>query len=151
MNNKILISAVAIIVIASGIYFFTREKNEAVDSIKDAEKTIMVKADEVVNEPTLETAAPMPKIKEFNVTARRFVFEPDTIRVKQGDAVKLNITSVDVTHGFSISEFGVNADLKPNQKTTVEFIASKSGEYTFSCSVVCGAGHPNMKGTLIIE
>lgn len=131
MNNKILI-LVVVIIIAGAVYFSAREKNETANSIKDAEEITMVE-------------------KEFSMTARRFAFEPDNIRVKKGDAVKLKITSVDVTHGFSISEFGVNAELKPSQTTIVEFVASKSGTFTFSCSVVCGAGHPDMKGTLVVE
>lgn len=162
MNNKILILAVAIIVIAGGIYFFAREKDNVRNSIKEAEENMVVEAEnpttpnapvvpEITNETAPETAILTPEIKEFNITARRFVFEPDNIRVKKGDAVKLNITSVDVTHGFSISEFGVNANLEPGKMTIVEFVASKSGTFTFFCSVVCGAGHPDMKGALVVE
>lgn len=91
------------------------------------------------------------KLKEFDMSARQWSFEPATIMVKEGDTVRLNIKSEDVTHGFAISEFGVNERLLPGKTTTVEFVADKKGEYIFFCSVPCGSGHGGMKGKLIVE
>ena len=88
---------------------------------------------------------------EINMIAKRWSFEPATITVNEGDDVKLNIESVDVTHGFSIFEFGVNERLTPGKTTTVEFNADKAGEYTFFCTVPCGRGHSGMNGKLIVE
>lgn len=90
-------------------------------------------------------------IKEFEMTAKQWEFNPSTITVSQGDKVKLNINSIDVDHGFAISEFGVNETLSSGQTTTVEFTADKVGTYTFFCSVQCGAGHSNMQGQLEVE
>mgnify|MGYP001568945141 CR=1 FL=1 len=90
-------------------------------------------------------------VKEFDMTARQWAFEPATITVKEGDTVRLNIKSKDVTHGFAIFEFDVNERLQPGKTTTVEFVADKKGEYTFFCSVQCGQGHRDMKGKLIVE
>jgi len=98
-----------------------------------------------------KTLTPTSQTKEFTIVARRFVFEPDTITVNAGDTVKLTINSVDVTHGFAISEFGVNATLFPGQTKTVEFVASRSGTYRMFCSIVCGSGHSSMKGTLVVQ
>ena len=68
-----------------------------------------------------------------------------------GDTVKLTINSIDVTHGFAISEFGVNVTLPRGKTKTVEFVASLAGTYKMFCSVVCGSGHSSMKGTLIVQ
>ncbi len=70
------------------------------------------------------------------------------ITVKKGEQVRLNITSIDVTHGFSIPDFGVNTSLVPNQTNTVEFTATKTGTFSFFCSIFCGSGHSGMRGTL---
>ena len=91
------------------------------------------------------------KIKEFDMTARQWAFEPSTIMVKEGDTVRLNIKNEDVAHGFAIFEFNVNERLPPGKTTTIEFTADKKGEYTFFCSVSCGQGHRDMKGKLIVE
>ena len=98
-----------------------------------------------------ETIVSDSKIKEFDMTARQWAFEPSTIIVNEGDTVRLNIKSKDVTHGFVISELGVNERVLPGKTTTVEFVADKKGEYTFFCSVPCGSGHGGMRGKLIVK
>ena len=95
--------------------------------------------------------APTSNVVEIDMVAKQWDFTPSTITVNEGDKVKLNIRSVDVTHGFAIFEFGVNERLTPGETTTVEFVADKAGEYTFSCSVPCGSGHGGMRGKLIVE
>ena len=90
-------------------------------------------------------------VKEFTMTAKQFEFAPSTITVKEGDTVKLRITSMDVTHGFSLPDFGVNAQLPVGETKDVEFVADKKGAYTFACSVMCGSGHSGMKGMLVVE
>ena len=97
------------------------------------------------------TTAPTGEIKEFEITAKQFSFEPNVITVNKGDRVKLKVTSADVTHGFSINEFGVTQNLEPGKTATVEFVADKSGTFPFYCSVVCGSGHSGMKGQLVVK
>lgn len=89
--------------------------------------------------------------KVINIIARQWSFTPETIIVKQGTKIILNIKSVDVTHGFSLPEFGISVDLSPGKAEKVEFIASKTGKFPFRCSVFCGAGHPKMTGLLVVE
>jgi cytochrome c oxidase subunit 2 len=91
------------------------------------------------------------EVKEFDMTAKQWEFDPPTITVSQGDLVRLNISSIDVSHGFAIPEFGVNQRLEPNNTATVEFSADKKGTFRFFCSVICGAGHSDMSGTLVVE
>ncbi len=121
--------------------------NEPSASPVQAEMPIPGQEDEV--EETIVVSD--SKIKEFDMTARQWSFEPAIITVNEGDTVRLNIKSEDVTHGFAISEFDVNERILPGKTTTVEFVADKKGEYTFFCSVPCGAGHGGMKGKLIVE
>lgn len=90
-------------------------------------------------------------VKSFTMTAKQWAFEPATITVNKGDKVKLTITSIDVEHGFALSEFGVNTALAPGKTEVVEFTADKSGTFSYVCSVFCGAGHGGMRGTLIVK
>src|SRR3989344_996016 len=87
----------------------------------------------------------------INMKARKFEFEPSIIKVKQGDKVKLIITSEDVAHGFAISDYNINKKLESGKTETIEFTADKKGEFTFFCSVLCGSGHSDMQGKLIVE
>lgn len=90
-------------------------------------------------------------VKEFEMTARQWEFTPSTIRVNEGDNVKLTINSIDVAHGFGLPDFGVNERLEPGKTVTVEFTADKKGTFAFACTVFCGTGHSGMRGTLIVE
>lgn len=92
-----------------------------------------------------------PGIKTFAVTAKSWDFEPKIIKVKKGDKVVLNIKATDVAHGFMIPEFNIDEMLPAGKTTKVEFTASKSGTFTFSCSWICGEGHSKMTGQLIVE
>jgi len=99
----------------------------------------------------VQNEAPTPGFVEIDMIARQWDFVPSRITVKEGDKVKLNIRTVDVTHGFTLFEFGVSERLTPGTTTTVEFTADKKGDYTFFCSVPCGRGHSAMKGKLVVE
>ncbi|MCR4284814.1 MAG: cupredoxin domain-containing protein [archaeon] len=91
------------------------------------------------------------QVKEFNITARSWRFEPDTIEVNQGDKIIINLNSIDVSHGINIPELGVSLKTGSGETKTVEFIAGKKGEFSFSCNVYCGEGHGLMRGKLIVR
>lgn len=102
------------------------------------------------SQPTTPPASE-PIIKEFTITAKRFTWDPAQITVKLNDRVRLKVTSVDVTHGISIPQFNVSEVLPPNETKTIEFIADKQGTFRFFCSVYCGSGHGDMKGSLVVQ
>jgi cytochrome c oxidase subunit 2 len=77
-------------------------------------------------------------------------FANTTIIVQKGDTIILRIKDLDVPHGFGLPEFGVNAVTPPGEVTEVTFVASSTGKFTFFCTVFCGSGHPEHKGTLIV-
>jgi heme/copper-type cytochrome/quinol oxidase subunit 2 len=41
--------------------------------------------------------------------------------------------------------------VKKGQKTEINFVAEKAGEFAIVCSVYCGPGHAEMKGKLIVK
>lgn len=102
-------------------------------------------------QPSQQTTPPSVDVKEFKMTAKQFAFTPDTIEVNKGDKVRLVITSMDVPHGFSIPEYGINERLNPGKPATIEFTADKEGTFTTFCSVFCGSGHSNMKGKIVVK
>ncbi len=90
-------------------------------------------------------------VKMIKIIAKQWSFEPAEIRVKKGDKVVLIIKSLDVKHGFSLPEFGLDEKLESGKETRIEFKADKAGTFTFRCSVFCGQGHSEMAGVLIVE
>jgi cytochrome c oxidase subunit 2 len=89
--------------------------------------------------------------QEIQVTAKKYEFSPNPIRVKKGQPVKLIITATDRDHGFSLEAFHIKQKLKKGEPTTIEFTPDKVGTFPFKCSVFCGMGHGGMKGTLVVE
>lgn len=88
---------------------------------------------------------------EIKVTAKKYEFDPGTIRVKQGEHVRLILTALDHDHGFKLDAFKIDQLLTKGQTATVEFTADKAGTFPFECSHFCGLGHKKMKGELIVE
>lgn len=96
-----------------------------------------------------QTESPSTPV-EIKITARKFEFEPKLITVQKGKPVKLLITATDVEHGFAIEELGINKKLKPRAVTVVEFTPTRVGRFRFECSVMCGSGHDEMTGELVV-
>ena len=90
-------------------------------------------------------------VREIRMTAQKYRFDPQEIRVREGERVRLLITALDRKHGIRIKEFGVKTVLEKGKETVVEFVAERVGEYKFKCSVRCGWRHGSMKGKLIVE
>jgi heme/copper-type cytochrome/quinol oxidase subunit 2 len=90
---------------------------------------------------------------QFRIVERQWSFEPAIIKVNPGDRVRLILTSMDISHGFSINELDINLALSPEEETVREVVIPPDiaeGVYTMYCSVFCGIGHPYMKGKIII-
>jgi cytochrome c oxidase subunit II len=101
--------------------------------------------------PAPAAVQPAAQVHEIQMTAKKYEFSPDPVRVKEGERVRLIITATDRDHGFKLEAFNVEQKLKKGVPTTVEFTADKAGSFPFKCSVHCGFGHGGMKGTLIVE
>ncbi len=93
--------------------------------------------------------------KEFKIDIRIYEsgsFSLKEIKVNKGDVVALHLTAVDVTHGFKIEGYDVDAGvLVPGKTKTVVFVADKPGHFTFFCTIVCSAQHDLQKGALVVE
>ncbi len=91
-------------------------------------------------------------VKEFNMTATRFQFDPATVTVNRGDMVVINVHNIDtVTHGFSLATYNITESIDPGQTKTIRFMAAEAGEFNFFCSVFCGSGHSDMRGKIIVN
>ena len=98
-------------------------------------------------EPTGEV---VDGVREIQMRASQFEFDPETIVVYEGETVEITAVSTDVTHGFGLDEYDINRVLEPGEEETIRFTAEEPGTYTFRCTVFCGAGHGGMQGELIV-
>lgn len=76
----------------------------------------------------------------------------NTMRVPAGEeqTVRLHVTSNDVWHAFRANELRVKSDAIPGETSTTWFIADEPGTYRIDCLELCGSGHSQMTGEIIV-
>jgi len=89
--------------------------------------------------------------RRIPVVARKFVFIPNEISVRQGESVVLEFTAPEVAMGFFAPALGLRALLVPGEVARVPFTADKAGRFDFLCDVFCGDGHEGMNGHLVVQ
>lgn len=85
----------------------------------------------------------------MDIVASNWKFTPDTITLHVGEAQELRLTSSEGVHGLQSDDLGIpQTMIMPGKFSTVTVTPKKAGTYVVHCSVICGAGHPNMKLTV---
>ena len=103
--------------------------------------------------PATDTAA-------IQVRASMGGFEPRSLTVKVGQAVKVELASMDNSmhsdgggwHQFAIDALGINWKVGPLSSEIFEFTApAVAGTYSFYCDICCGGKeNPSMQGKLTV-
>jgi cytochrome c oxidase subunit II len=89
--------------------------------------------------------------RTIDVTVSRYEFSPDVIEMKLGEKVRLNIVSVDGSHGFQVKELGLQARIPNGKAVVLDVTPTAAGSYEIKCSEYCGAGHSRMKARLVVK
>jgi cytochrome c oxidase subunit 2 len=113
--------------------------------------TLLSAASQGVAQVAKDVGTRVQGVHEFQVTLRKYEFSPGSLRVRKGEQVKLIMAAADHDHGFKLDDFNINQKIPKGTTVVVEFTADKAGTFQFRCSSVCGLGHRNMKGTLVVE
>ncbi|MEK6825967.1 MAG: cupredoxin domain-containing protein [Nanoarchaeota archaeon] len=142
MKNQVIVGIIILaIVIIGGIYWSMSSTSPDTTSTSSSLNSTLEQSSanaQAKNSVSAET-------KVINVKALSFTYEPKTITVKKGEKVKLIIDNSDKTHGIVIPNLSVSGI------DSVEFTADKAGTFEFKCPTMCGSGHRDMKGTLVVE
>lgn len=108
-----------------------------------------------------------PTSIELTIKARQYAYDPPVLSVNYGDTLRIKLVSLDVTHGFFLEGYDIDAKVNAQRKTfmfrhpsegkdwtEVEdfmFIANRRGKFRYRCSQTCGSMHPFMQGELIVK
>ncbi len=88
----------------------------------------------------------------IKITAKKFEYNPNEIRIKTGIPVILDFTTLDRVHGFTVAELGgIRLTIEPGKVNRITILAPKAGIYEFHCDLFCGDGHEGMTGKIIVE
>lgn len=105
--------------------------------------------------------------RSFTITAHKYAYDPPILRVNRGDRVHIRLVAKDVTHGFYLEGYDLDAKVRPENPTfwmrrpstgegyqevgEIKFIANRTGKFRYRCSITCGTMHPFMQGELIVS
>ncbi|WP_416051665.1 c-type cytochrome [Cupriavidus basilensis] len=65
--------------------------------------------------------------------------------------VKVLLRSKDVLHDFYVPPFRARMNMVPGTVTSFWFTPTKAGTYEILCAQLCGVGHYNMRGHVVVE
>jgi cytochrome c oxidase subunit 2 len=73
----------------------------------------------------------------------------NTLYVRVGQVVDLEVVSDDVAHSLFIPQLGVHIDAIPGHDNHSWVRADSPGQYLIECTQFCGTGHYTMTGQLV--
>ena len=79
------------------------------------------------------------------------VIEGGELHLPIGRPIKALLRSVDVIHDFYVPEMRAKMDLVPGQVSYIWFTPTRTGTFEILCAELCGVGHPQMRGTVIVQ
>lgn len=90
-------------------------------------------------------------VKEFVIENEGMSFKTKQLTVNKGDTVRITFKNTGGFHDWVLDEFNAKTkQLQAGEEETIEFVADKSGDFEYYCSV---GNHRQMgmKGTLTVK
>lgn len=75
----------------------------------------------------------------------------DEVHLPLGKPVLVLMRSNDVLHDFFVPNFRARMNTVPGQVSRFWFTPTVAGRYEALCAQLCGVGHPNMRGYVVVE
>src|SRR5713101_4974763 len=79
------------------------------------------------------------------------VIEGGELHLPLGKPVKVLLRSIDVVHDFYVPQFRAKMDLMPGLVTYFWITPIRTGTFEILCAGFCGVGHPQMRGSVVVE
>ena len=105
-------------------------------------------------EPGGVPAAPAQSTEQarsFQVTARRYRYEPAKLEVTEGDLVRIELKAEDIAHSLTIDGYRIDKRVSPEAPVHFEFRADRAGAFPFYCDLQIDDGCRKMRGELVVR
>jgi cytochrome c oxidase subunit 2 len=138
-NNPLEIGyAVLLTLVAAFLLYLTFSREHRVDTVANRE-TPSLTID--VTAGRWEWAFSYPR---YGIVEHSGVVGNQPLVVPVDEAIRFNMTSIDVIHGFWIPELEFKHDLFPGKVQYQVLTFTRTGTFAGQCSVFCGLRHPEM-------
>ena len=97
------------------------------------------------------SAAQAPTQRPIVITASKYRFDPPRIEVFQGDLVRIQLSTTDIAHSFTVDAYRIAKRVNPGKSVEFEFQADKPGTFPFYCSLEIDSGCRQMRGELVVR
>ena len=130
-----------IIILVLAVFFFLRDSDDHSMKMREENQTNTSS----VPKEGAPSSSGEEDIVTINMEAGSFYYSVKEIRVKEGQKVRIVMTSKDMMHDLRIDELEVKSDVvKAGDTSTVEFLANKKGVFEYYCSI--GNGYHRKMG-----
>ena len=79
------------------------------------------------------------------------LIEDSEIHIPIDKPLKVLLRSKDVLHDFYVPQFRAKMDIVPGMVTFFWFTPIRTGTFDLLCFELCGVGHHNMRGSVVVE
>ncbi|GAB3629062.1 Alternative cytochrome c oxidase subunit 2 [Pandoraea terrae] len=79
------------------------------------------------------------------------IIDAQEVHLPVGVPVKLLLRAKDVLHDFYVPPFRTRMNMVPGMVTQMWFTPTKTGRYEILCAQLCGVGHSNMRGVVVVD
>ena len=88
------------------------------------------------------------RYRDYGITQRSGTVGRQPLVVPTGEAVRFNLTTVDVIHAFWVPEVRFKRDLIPGATQSVTLVFPDAGTFQGQCAEFCGLRHADMLFTV---
>ncbi len=75
----------------------------------------------------------------------------EDLHLPLGKPVRILLRSLDVLHDFYVPQFRAKMDMVPGMVTYFWFTPTATGTFDILCAELCGLGHHDMRGLVVVE
>ena len=79
------------------------------------------------------------------------LIDDSEVHLPLGQPVHVLLRSIDVLHNFTVPQFRAKMDMVPGMITFFWFTPTRTGAFDVLCFELCGIGHHDMRGIVVIE
>ncbi len=90
-------------------------------------------------------------VTHIKVEMKKYELIPNTIRLRQGSNVVLDVNTLDVQHGFYVPDLNIKEPIQPGKPAAISIPTDRRGDFKIVCGIICGPMHDDMTGNIVVE